>query len=88
LTYRYIPSERFKIIVKERNLQGEICQRCYFLENHKAALSVNVSAEDYPKIMNQIKDKFAMALLVVDLFDFPCCIWPGLVDIIGKRKCF
>ncbi len=27
-----------------------------------------------------------MVVLVVDLTDFPCSIWPGLLDIIGSKR--
>ena len=64
-------------------LGAEICQRCYFLSNHNAALKVNVSAEDYPKILSQITNKYALVILLVDLVDFPCSLWPGIMDIIG-----
>ncbi|ODM92512.1 Nitric oxide-associated protein 1, partial [Orchesella cincta] len=78
----YISSEKFKN-ARKLDLMGEICHRCCILESHQATLNVNVSPEDYPKIVGGIQEKFAMALLMVDLTDFPCSIWPGILDIIG-----
>lgn len=28
----------------------------------------------------------SLVLLMVDLLDFPCSIWPGIVDIIGPER--
>lgn len=28
----------------------------------------------------------SLVVLMVDLLDFPCSIWPGIVDIIGKDR--
>lgn len=51
------------------------------------ALQVRVSPEDYPKILEKIQEnKHALVVLMVDLLDFPCSIWPGIMDIIGT--CF
>lgn len=33
-----------------------------------------------------MKDKFGLIVLLVDLLDFPGCIWPGLSDLIGKNR--
>lgn len=76
-------SERFKR-AKKADLMAEVCYRCSVLETHQATLNVNVSSEDYPKIVSKIREQFAMVLLIVDLTDFPCSIWPGILDIIGK----
>lgn len=81
----YLPSEIFKTCDRH-DLRGHICQRCRFLREHDVALKVSISPEDYPKVISAIQDKYAMVVLVVDLLDFPCSIWPGLLDIIGKKR--
>lgn len=62
---------------------SEICYRCGLLDSYQTTLNVNVSAEDYPRIVGKIKETYSMVLLLVDLTDFPCSIWPGILDIIG-----
>lgn len=49
------------------------------------ALQVSVSADDYPKILTSIREKQALVVLMVDLMDFPCSIWPGIADILGPK---
>nr|XP_003700478.1 PREDICTED: nitric oxide-associated protein 1 [Megachile rotundata]XP_012154157.1 PREDICTED: nitric oxide-associated protein 1 [Megachile rotundata] len=76
----YLPSELFSNQAEE-DLKLTICQRCHFLKFYKAALKVNVSIEDYPKLLKVIKRKKCAIILVVDLTDFPCSIWPDLKSI-------
>jgi hypothetical protein len=80
----FIPIQFFEG-VSPRHLRAQICQRCYILKNHKKALQVEVSPDDYPKILRMIKDKRALVVLIVDLMDFPCSIWPHLNDVIGNE---
>lgn len=72
--------------MKKEELRAELCQRCYFFSFHDTALKVNVSQEDYFNILSQIRDKRVLVLLVVDLLDFPCSLWSGVDEIIGKGK--
>lgn len=57
------------------------CQRCHFLKNYNLALKASVSFEDYPKILQTVSKKLSIVILMVDLLDFPCSIWPGIADI-------
>lgn len=85
----YIPSEIFKSHNSPggQKLNTLICQRCHFLKEYDMALQVRVSPEDYPKILEKIKEnKNALAILMVDLLDFPCSIWPNIIDIIGTKR--
>ena len=79
----FIPFECFYKVPKE-HLRSMICQRCYILKHHKKALQVEVSPDEYPRILEQIKHKRALVLLIVDITDFPCSIWPHLNEIIGQ----
>jgi len=85
-----MPSERFKLFMGSKreekgDLRGEICLRCYGLKEFNTALNVNVAPEEYPELLQVIKKKFALVVLMVDLVDFPCSIWPGIFDIIGEK---
>lgn len=44
-----------------------------------------MSHDDYPKILQNIAFNSGLALLMVDLTDFPCSIWPGIADILGSK---
>jgi len=43
-----------------------------------------VSPEDYPKILSSIKGKKALVLLMIDLLDLPCSVWPEILDVVGE----
>lgn len=62
------------------------CQRCHFLKNYDTALKVQVNADEYINMLSKIKDERALAIVMVDLTDFPCSLWPNMIDIIGTRR--
>lgn len=37
-------------------------------------------------MISAIKDTKSLVILMVDLVEFPCSIWPGLIDIIGPKR--
>lgn len=81
----YLPSQLYKGRTKQQ-LQISICQRCHFLKNYNTAINVTVSPDDYVEMISSIRDKKALVLLLVDLLDFPCSIWPGLSEILGPSR--
>ena len=85
----YIPSEIFKNYSRhhEGGLKSIICQRCYFMRNYNLALQVRVAPEDYPKVLTTVRDRQkALVILVVDMLDYPCSIWPGVADLLGRKR--
>lgn len=81
----YLPSELFGHCGLE-DLRTMVCQRCHFMQKYNTALSVQVDPVDYPKLLYPLKKKRALIILMVDLTDFPCSIWPNIVDCIGTNK--
>ncbi|XP_037093221.1 nitric oxide-associated protein 1-like [Pollicipes pollicipes] len=81
----YLPSEVLRA-APEAELRDLICQRCYFLRFHNAAINVSVRPDDYSLMMRQMENKSALLVLVVDLLDFPCSVWPGLAQLVGRSR--
>lgn len=82
----YMPNEKFKQL-NEKQLHVEQCQRCQFLQHFNVSIDVNVHPKEYPKFISKIyQNKNAMVIIMVDLLDFPCSLWPGIINLIGKRK--
>lgn len=81
----FIPKELF-LGLDQGELRSHVCQRCYFLKHRNMALNVRVSPDVYPSILKSIQEEKALAIVVVDLLDVPCSIWPGIMDIIGYRR--
>uniref|UniRef100_A0A182QIV6 G domain-containing protein n=1 Tax=Anopheles farauti TaxID=69004 RepID=A0A182QIV6_9DIPT len=80
----FLPSQLYKGQTKEQ-LMNVICQRCHFLKHYNIAVNVSVSANDYVEMLSSMK-KQALAVLLVDVLDFPCSIWPGLAEILGPTR--
>ncbi|CAG9804661.1 unnamed protein product [Chironomus riparius] len=81
----YLPSEILTDLNKEE-LKTVHCQRCHFLSKYNTAISVSIKPEDYINIISSIKDQSALAIVMVDLLDFPCSIFPNLSNILGKTR--
>ncbi|CAG9783382.1 unnamed protein product [Diatraea saccharalis] len=81
----YLPSEIFRNRTNEE-LKTMECQRCHFLKEYNIALDVTVQPEEYEKLLQAIRYVKALVILMVDLLDFPCSIWPDIVDIIGTDR--
>ncbi|XP_025423199.1 nitric oxide-associated protein 1 [Sipha flava] len=81
----YLPSELFCHCSPE-DLRTMVCQRCHFMLKYKTALSVQVDPIDYPKLLYPLKKKRVLIILMVDLTDFPCSIWPNITECIGTNK--
>ncbi|KAM0733887.1 Nitric oxide-associated protein 1 [Formica fusca] len=77
----YLPSELF-LKKSEKQLRIMICQRCHFMKYYNTTLEVKVSADEYPKLLKVIKKKKCAVILMVDLTDFPCSIWPGINSVL------
>ncbi|XP_053601970.1 nitric oxide-associated protein 1 [Plodia interpunctella] len=81
----YLPSELFSGR-DQLELKSMECQRCHFLKQYNIALDVRVQPEEYEKLLQSIRYVKSLVLLMVDLLDYPCSIWPGIVDIIGTER--
>lgn len=77
----YLPSELF-LNKSEKQLRIMICQRCHFMKYYNTTLEVKVSADEYPKLLKVIKTKKCAVILMVDLTDFPCSIWPEINSVL------
>lgn len=62
------------------------CVRCHFLKNYNYALDVEVTEESYVDTISRIKDKYALAIVIVDLLDFPCSMWPNMPELLGSKR--
>lgn len=70
--------------LNEKQLKEEKCQRCEYLSHFNVALNVNVKSDEYPELIAKIRnDTKALVVIMIDLLDFPCSVWPGIVNLIG-----
>lgn len=81
----FLPVEIFKGRT-QNELKTIICQRCHFLKNYNLALDIEVTPEFYVETISRIKNEFALAIVIVDLLDFPCSLWPGMHKLLGHKR--
>jgi ribosome biogenesis GTPase YqeH len=63
-----------------------ICQRCFRLKHYNEVQDVNLTDDDFLKILNGIGRKDALIVLIVDIFDFNGSWLPGLHRFVGNNK--
>ena len=81
----YLPSEKFKCLTRE-DMRMSMCQRCFLIQTYNMFLNVRVSAETYPKIIQEIKRTKALVMVVVDLFDMKNSVFKDLLKYIGTNR--
>lgn len=81
----YLPSEIFKGRSADE-LKSVICQRCHFLKHYNTALNISVQPEEYSQFLATIRNRPGLMLLIVDLLDLPCSIWPNILDLVGHNR--
>nr|CAD7426674.1 unnamed protein product [Timema monikensis] len=76
----YLPSELYTCYSKSE-LRSITCQRCHFMKHYNMALNVNVSPDEYPRLISMIQHCTSRPVVVVgnkvDLLPADC---PGYLD--------
>ncbi len=60
-----------------------ICSRCFSLKNYNNALNIALESDDYLRHLSSLKKKRALILLMLDITDFPCCVFPNLKSLLS-----
>ncbi|WP_174730077.1 ribosome biogenesis GTPase YqeH [Mesobacillus harenae] len=63
-----------------------VCQRCFRLKHYNEVQDVDLTDDDFLKILNEIGQKDALIVKIVDIFDFNGSWLPGLHRFTGKNK--
>lgn len=63
-----------------------ICQRCFRLKHYNEVQDVNLTDDDFLKILNEIGKSDALIVMIVDIFDFNGSWLPGLHRFVGNNK--
>ena len=81
----YVPSAKLDPMLQSQQ-STVICKRCFLLKHYNTSLKVTLNEEDYKCHLQHLKHQRALILCMVDITDFPCSIFPNLVDFIGHRN--
>ncbi|GAA3009816.1 ribosome biogenesis GTPase YqeH [Tetragenococcus solitarius] len=73
--------------VLEKGLEsgGVYCQRCFRLRHYNEIQDVSLTDDDFLQLLNEIGQKDALIVNVVDIFDFNGSIIPGLHRFVGDN---
>lgn len=63
-----------------------ICQRCFSLKHYNDALNITLDKDDYLQHLSSLRDKKALVILMLDVADFPGCIFPNLKDLLSTEN--
>jgi len=62
-----------------------VCQRCFRLKNYNEIQDVSLTDDDFLKILNELGNKDALIVKIVDIFDFNGSWLPGIQRFAGKN---
>ena len=74
---------------------GEVyCQRCFRLRHYNEITDVQLTDDDFLKLLHEVGDSDALVVNVIDIFDFNGSVIPGLprfvsgndVLLVGNKK--
>ena len=68
------------------NISSFICKRCFSLKNYNDALNITLQKDDYLRHLNSLKDKRALIVLLLDVTDFPSCVFPDLRRLLSPNS--
>lgn len=76
----YIPASALK-----KQIDDIYCQRCFRLRHYNEISDVEYSDDDFLRFLNQLGQKDALIVNVVDIFDFTGSLIPGLQRFVGNN---
>lgn len=75
-----------KVALEKGRETGEVyCQRCFRLRHYNEIQDVALTDDDFLRLLNEIGEKEALIVNVVDIFDFNGSIIPGLHRFVGNN---
>lgn len=77
----YVPSKNL-----EKSEEEILCKRCFRLRHYNEITDVNMSSDDYLKLLRKISEDDALVLMIVDIFDFTGSFIPGINRHTGSNN--
>ena len=70
----------------KRTVTELICKRCFSLKHYNTAQNIILESNDYLRHLASLKDKRALIIILLDIADFPSCIFPNLNTLISPKS--
>lgn len=75
-----------KTALEKGLVSGEVyCQRCFRLRHYNEIQDVSLTDDDFLRLLNELGQKDALIVNVVDIFDFNGSLIPGLHRFVGDN---
>ena len=68
------------------NVSSLICHRCFSLKHYNSALNITLEKDDYLHHLSSLKNKRALIILMLDVTDFPSCVFPNLKSLLSSES--
>ncbi len=65
--------------------RGTICRRCFRIKHYNEVADVNLTDDDFRRILHNIGNSHALVVKIVDIFDFNGSLIPGIHRYIGNN---
>src|SRR5699024_9980013 len=77
----YVPSSA----LENRDSDELYCKRCFRLRHYNEVADVELTSDDFLDMLNEISEKDALIINVIDIFDFNGSIIPGIERFAGNN---
>lgn len=81
----YFPEDFDDEEEEKRDMSSLVCKRCFSLKHYNDALDVTLESDDYLKHLTALRDKRALIVLMLDVTDFPTCLFPNLKSLLSSQ---
>lgn len=78
----YVPTNIYEDFIEGKTVY---CQRCFRIKHYQSIVSNDIPGDDYLKVIEQIKLKKALIVLIVDIFDFSGSFLPNIKRLTGQN---
>lgn len=82
----YVPEEKFISSVQENMLDKLMCYGCFQLRFYNKSVAPRLNTEDVLSQLRHLRQRKALILYVVDMFDVEGTMFSNILQVIGKRK--
>lgn len=79
----YFPDSIAEDEVGKKTFASYVCSRCFSLQHYNNALNITLDSQDYLRRLSPLKSKKSLLILMLDVTDFPSCVFPNLKNLIS-----
>lgn len=81
----YFPESADNAESAKYNISSLVCKRCFSLKHYNSALNITLDSDDYLAHLSSLKNKTTLILLMLDVTDFPSCVFPNLNTLLSPN---